>query len=234
MGRTYLTAGSKLTEWRTPMRQIVDRATFDQVSPACYAVYEAVRFGELAADVASRIEAQTDLLLKTTGNSYLTEVLQAQDPDGTISTEQYSEAFVRIQHLRADLRSLIRQAVQATIERGDMQAAEQFAEKGLLLDAEASFRESRWDEGRDALRGFGMIPSIRFAYYRSFIDEMLAGSPTALQRIIGYFHSDAVLLNARSCFSHDGSKYIPQPVYITSLWMQVDKYLRSHPQMGIE
>lgn len=233
MGSVHFAVGGKLTEWRTPMRQIVDRVMFDQVSATCYAVYEAVRFGELVADAASRIEAQADVLLRTAGNSYLTETLPTQALDDNTPMEQYSEAFVQIQHLRADLRSLLREVVHDLIKRGDTQAADRLAVKTLLSDAERCFKEGKWDEGRDTLRGFRMIPLVRLAYYRSFIDEMLAGSTTALQRLNGEIPGVVGWRN-QYCFGVDGRRLIPRPDVIIPLWPEVERYLRANPQVGSE
>ena len=228
MGRTYLTAGSNLTEWRMAMRQIVDRATFNQIVATCFGIYEAVRAMNMADQEARQLESQADSLLKMAGSNFLSEALSEPLPNNGSLAEQFSEAYVQLQRARADLRQLVRNIAGKLVERGDTDSANRLADVIGLSEAEQCFKEDRYIDGRDLLRGFRVIPCVRVAYYRSFVDEMLKGSATAYGTLL------AELPEAAGFTLHP--QYLasspPQAYFVSQFWTGLNVFLNSSSSRG--
>ena len=167
------------------MRQIVDRATFDQITATCMRTYLAVQSSNFLAEEAGRLQALADRLLHAAGIAYLNESLPGlpSQPADNPAASEYSEAFMEVQRLSAELQGELRRVGERRIASGDPQSAAALLQAlgetppdlqpldALACEAKNHFAKGEWLRGRALLRGFLAVESIRILYGRSYVDE---------------------------------------------------------------
>lgn len=223
------------------MRQIVDRATFNEIATTCVGVYMAARIGVLIIEETETLLAKADALLNAAGVSYLTEVLpqQGMDSPGTGSSmDQFSQAYVNLQHLNTDLQVELQQIVTSRLQSqnyeeaaiimlalhgqatGPGPALQQIAETATRL-----FRQRKWDEGRQMLRGLRRNRRIAERYYLSYIEEMMRGSRSAYFALCAEIPQVVEMVDITNCFVQGNHPVIAN---INGLWRELNKFLDSN------
>jgi len=179
------------------MRQIMDRAAFDQITTTCMRTYLAMQSSNLLAEETSRLRALTDRLLRAAGIAYLNESLPGLPSQlaGAPAATEYAEAFAEVQHLSAELQGELSRFPARKIESGDLVSAAALMQAwseappglppldALVYEAKEHFKNREWLQGRALLRDFLTSESILLVYARGYPDEAFP-SPYLVNQVV--------------------------------------------------